>query len=63
MGEQEGIFEEDLTYVEYHGCSTVDSVLSSEETLIDPDFIQYLSILELNVLSEPQTCLTKPLCK
>ena len=40
MGEQEGIFEEDLTYVEYHGCSTVDSVLSSEETLIDPDFIQ-----------------------
>ena len=45
-------FQGDLAYVEYHVCSTVDSVLSSEKTLIDPTIVQYLKILELHVLSD-----------
>ena len=52
-------FQGHLTFVGYHVCSTVDLVLSSEATLLDPAIIQYLSLLELNILLEHKSVLLK----
>ena len=40
------------TYVGFHGCSTVDLVLASEITLTESTIVQYLSVQELNFLSD-----------
>ena len=52
-------FQGHLTFVGYHVCSTVGLVLSSEATLLDPAIIQYLSLLELNILLEHKPVLLK----
>ena len=41
-----------LTYVGFHGCSTVDLVLTSEASLTESTIVQYLSDQDLNFLSD-----------
>ena len=48
-----------LTYLGYNACRTADLVLSSEATLLDPAIIQYLLILELDILSDHKPVLLK----
>ena len=48
-----------LTYVGYHGCSTVDLVLTSEISLTKSTIVQYLSIQDLYFLSDHGPVLLK----
>ena len=41
-----------LTYVGFHGCSTVDLVLASEGSLTKSTIVQYLSVQDLNFFSD-----------
>ena len=48
-----------LTYVGFHGCSTVDLVLTSEASLTKSTIVQYLSVQDLNFLSDHRPILLK----
>ena len=41
-----------LTYVGFHGFSTVDLVLTSKASLTKSTIVQYLSVQDLNFLSD-----------
>ena len=59
-GRARGDFQGYITYVGYHGCSTVDLILSSEPTLLDPAIFQYLPIFQfLNISSHHKPDLLK----
>ena len=51
-GRVRGDFQGHLTYIGYHGSSTVDLVLTTEQALTRENIIQYLSIAPLNHLSD-----------
>ena len=51
-GRTRGDLQWHLTYVGFHGCSTVDLVLASETSLTKSAIVQYLSVQDLNFLSE-----------
>ena len=48
-----------LTYVGFHGCSAVDLVLTSEASLTKSTIVQYLSVQDLNFLSDHRPILLK----
>ena len=59
-GTARGDFQGYITYVGYHGCSTVDLILSSKPTLLDPAIFQYLPIFQfLNISSHHKPDLLK----
>lgn len=59
-GRARGDFQGHITYVGYHGCSTVHLILSSEPTLLDPAIFQYLPIFQiLNISSHHKPDLLK----
>ena len=41
-----------LTYVGFYGCSTVNLILASEASLTKSIIVQYLSVQDLNFLSD-----------
>ena len=48
-----------LTYAGLHGCSTVDLILTSEAYLTKSTIVQYLSVQDLNFLSDHRPILLK----
>ena len=58
-GRTRGDLQGHLTYVGYHGCSTVDLVLTSEVSLTESTKVQYLSVQDLNFLSDHRPVLLK----
>ena len=59
-GRTRGDLQGHLTYVGYHGSSTVDLVLASETLIFEtPAIIQYLSVLELSCISDHKPILIK----
>ena len=42
-GRKRGDLQGHLTYIGFHGCSTVDLALTSEASLAKPNIVQYLS--------------------
>ena len=42
-GRNRGGLQGHLTYIGFHGCSTVDLALTSEASLAKPNIVQYLS--------------------
>ena len=58
-GRTRGDLQGHLTYVGFHGCSTVDLVLTSEASLTKSTIVQYLSVQDLNFLSDHRPILLK----
>ena len=58
-GRTRGDLQGYLTHVGFHGCSTVDLVLTSEAFLIKSTIVQYLSVQDLNFLSDHRPILLK----
>ena len=51
-GRTRGDLQGHLTYVGFHGCSTVNLVLASEAFLTESTIVQYLSVQDLNFLCD-----------
>ena len=58
-GRTRGDFQGHFTYVGYNGCSSVDLILASENILTQLSLVGYLSVQELNPLSDHKTLLLK----